>query len=53
MPHPALVPFLDSGVSPLSREEFDSWLEEWQRLPNTGYADATDYMSISRPPTCC
>lgn len=36
--HPYLRGVLKQAASPVSREEFASWLDEWLSLPNTGYS---------------
>jgi hypothetical protein len=43
MPHPALLPFPDSGLSPIGREEFDAWMTGWTDLPNTAVLFEADY----------
>jgi hypothetical protein len=43
MPHPALLPFFDSGASPISRAEFDAWMQEWAALPNTAVLSEANY----------
>ncbi|RBY86584.1 hypothetical protein [Blastococcus sp. TF02A-30] len=46
MPHPALLTFPSSTHSPVSREEFDGWLERWQQLPNTALFTDGDYAPL-------
>lgn len=43
MPHPALLPFPDSDLSPIGREEFDAWMAAWAGLSNTAVLSEADY----------
>jgi hypothetical protein len=43
LPHPALLPFPDSDVSPINRPDFDAWMQEWAELPNTTVLSEADY----------
>lgn len=43
MPHPALLPFPDSELSPIGRAEFDAWMRAWRALPNTAVLSEADY----------
>jgi hypothetical protein len=43
MPHPALLPFPDSGLSPITRTDFDAWMQAWADLPNTAVLSEVDY----------
>ncbi|WP_433275580.1 hypothetical protein ACQPZA_30710 [Pseudonocardia xinjiangensis] len=43
MPHPALLPFPGSDASPVSRSDFDAWMEKWAALPNTAVLSEADY----------
>jgi hypothetical protein len=41
--HPALRPFTASPSSPVSRADYDAWLELWSALPNTAVSDPGNY----------
>lgn len=41
--HPALQPFTTSPDSPLSRAEYDTWLDRWRALPNTAVGNPGEY----------
>lgn len=41
--HPALRPFTASPQSPLSRADYETWLEHWSALPNTAVGDPGGY----------
>jgi hypothetical protein len=43
MPHPALLPFPDADASPVSRPDFDAWMQKWAALPNTAVLSEADY----------
>lgn len=43
MPHPALLPFPDSDISPITRADFDAWMQAWAELPNTAVLSEVDY----------
>jgi hypothetical protein len=43
MPHPLLLRFPDSDGTPVSRPEFDAWMQEWTALPNTAVLSEADY----------
>lgn len=43
MPHPLLLQVPDSSASPLSRLDFDAWMQEWADLPNTAVLSEADY----------
>lgn len=43
LPHPALLPFPDCDVSPISRPDFDAWMRDWTELPNTAVLSEDDY----------
>lgn len=41
--HPALQPFSASPNSPLSRADYDAWLDRWRSLPNTAVGRPGEY----------
>jgi hypothetical protein len=41
--HPALESFTASPKSPLSRADYDAWLDRWSALPNAAVADHGGY----------
>jgi len=46
MPHPALIPFTSAEWSPITRLEFDAWLEQWCSLPNATVSMDGDYAPL-------
>jgi hypothetical protein len=46
LPHPALIPYLGSPASPMTRAEFDEWRAMWDGLPNTGFCAEGAYASV-------
>jgi hypothetical protein len=46
LPHPALIPLSRSPSSPIAAAALEYWLSAWNSLPNTGFSDDGQYMSI-------
>ena len=46
MPHPALLPYLDSPRSPIDSAWYAEWSERWQALPNATILDDQDYIPV-------
>ena len=46
LPHPALIPFLGTQPSAMTRAEFDRWREAWLGLPNTMISSNGGYASV-------
>ncbi len=46
LPHPALIPLSRSPASPIAGAALEYWLSAWNSLPNTGFSDDGQYMSV-------